>query len=125
MLVPRENAMYVAEPIPHLVLVAPPGLETLPPLTLRDGVVGRCDGWNLFARLTVSVVDGPGDAGFMVPGATDEQEAERLAPRLDAVQRAGAAVVIGLPAHPSDPSLESLVSAPGVRGGTVPAVESA
>ncbi|MDL4773803.1 hypothetical protein [Actinomadura xylanilytica] len=120
MLVTRENVTYAAEPIPHLVVVAPPHMDALPPLTVRDGVVSNCAGWNLAARLAFSVVDGPGEAGFMVQGANGQRDAKVMLQWLEAVDKAGGALVIALESQPQDLSLEHLVAIPNARGGSVP-----
>lgn len=120
MFVPQSRASFVVDPVPQLIVVAPPHMDALPPITVRDGYIQPCEGWLLFPRLTLCVVDGPGDAGFLVQGAADADQAEHLTRWLEALDKTGAAVVIALEEPLEDTSLDELVSLPTARGGAIP-----
>jgi len=74
--VSRERARFIHDEGPLLVIAGNAATEALPALRLEHGRPARCDGWRLVAQLTVCVVDGPGDAGFLV-------QASAIQPRLE------------------------------------------
>lgn len=104
-----------------LVLVSKDYADVLPPLRLTDGDAPEpCPGWQLLSQIFVSVVDGPGDAGFLVEGVGDPAGAEQRFTWLEDVERAGGAVVAVVPDRPEGHDAEALTAA-GARGGFVAA----
>ncbi|MDQ1009762.1 hypothetical protein QFZ82_004247 [Streptomyces sp. V4I23] len=121
MFLPRHNAHFVMGPTPLLLLGGAPVHEFLPPLHAPDGRVPLCDGWQLMPRLTMTVVDGPGDAGCLVQGAQAEDEAEEMSAWCSAVEQAGGAVVLSLDTLPDDLDWPALLTDGRAHGGFVPA----
>jgi hypothetical protein len=113
MFVTPEQILFVAAPEPMLVVTGVAEAAALPELAVADGRAARCDGWSLLPRMTMCVVDGPGDAGFLV-GAF---EAERA--WFDAVDAVGGATVVAVDADPAG-DLPTLAARPDARGGFVP-----
>jgi hypothetical protein len=74
------------------------------------------------------VVDGPGDAGFLVQGARGKEEAEHFFQWLEDVEAAKGAVVLATSAvdPPTEPTLDpqTLYGRPGVRGGFVRSIDA-
>ncbi|MCA2180074.1 hypothetical protein LDL08_28220 [Nonomuraea glycinis] len=85
--------------MPTLSLVSADPVEQLPAFELNGGAPSACDGWQLLAGFTVSVVDGPGDVGIFIDGmASPDGTAARFA-WLSAVDHVGGAVVLVVDSH--------------------------
>lgn len=122
MLVPPENTLFVPGASPVLVLADAPVHDDLPVLIAPGGAVPKCDGWSVAARLTLCVVDGPGDAGCVVPafGAPvlgGSGEPDDVAVWCSDVSRAGGAVVLSLPQLPEVLDWQALLTGGSARGG--------
>ncbi|WP_326687950.1 MULTISPECIES: hypothetical protein [unclassified Streptomyces] len=117
MFLPRENVRFVSGSTPVLLLEGAPINEALPVLRVADGVMPACEGWQVDAKLTMSVVDGPGDAGCLVQGARSAEEAEEMSAWCGAVEEAGGAVVISLGTLPEQLDWDHLFSSGQSRGG--------
>ncbi|WP_137991407.1 hypothetical protein [Streptomyces vilmorinianum] len=125
MLLPPENTLFVPGDAPALLLAGAPVHEELPALHAPGGAVPPCAGWSVVPQLTVCVVDGPGDAGCLVPafvapvfggsGTPDD-----MAGWCEDVVRAGGAVVVSLPELPRTLDWELLLTGGVARGGFVP-----
>ncbi|MER5864387.1 hypothetical protein [Kitasatospora sp. NPDC002040] len=129
MLLPREKAHFVLADTPLLLLDGAPVHDALPLLHAPDGEMPSCSGWSVAALATMCVVDGPGDAGCLIPGlaAAEPDPAAALAALSawsGAVDRAGGAVVVSMQVLPAN---LALLDWPGIltggiaRGGFVPA----
>ncbi|MDX3538112.1 hypothetical protein PV721_27915 [Streptomyces sp. MB09-01] len=102
MLLNPEKTLFVRGATPVLLLSDAPVHDVLPVLTAPDGTVPRCEGWTIVPKLTLCVVDGPGEAGLIVPalaalvidsagGGTDPHD---MADWCADAERAGGAVVL-------------------------------
>jgi hypothetical protein len=78
-----------------------------------------CQGWQIMAKLTMCVVDGPGDAGRLVPTLSPPDEAEDMAAWCAAVEEAGGAVVVSLVTLPAELDWDELFTGGRARGGFV------
>ncbi|GAA3440765.1 hypothetical protein [Planomonospora venezuelensis] len=121
--IPRENTGYLGGAVPTLVLVSTDPVEKLPVFQLDAGRPLPCDGWCILAGLTASVVDGPDDAGIFVDGMTSPEEAEERFAWLEAVDRAGGAVVLVVDSHSTVDDWAALAAGGKAQGGFVPAVQ--
>ena len=119
MFLPRENARYVLGPVPLLVIGDAPIHAPLPPLHAPEGRMPTCQGWQIMAKLTLCVVDGPGDAGCLIPTLTTPDQAEDMAEWCAAVAGAGGAVVVSVPQLPSELDWDELFTGGIARGGFV------
>ncbi|MGW3248761.1 hypothetical protein [Streptomyces sp. NPDC001070] len=125
MLLPRENAHFVHGPVPLVLLGGAPVHTSLPPLHAPGGRMPTCDGWSIAARLTLCLIDGPGDAGCVVPTLPPSEEPDAIGAWCDGVARAGGAVVVSLDELPSEvdePDWEGLFTGGRARGGFVHAM---
>ncbi|MFJ7155040.1 hypothetical protein ACIQUQ_08865 [Streptomyces sp. NPDC101118] len=131
MLLEPENTLFVRGDTPLLLLSGAPVHDALPLLTASGGAVPRCEGWSVVAKVTMCVVDGPGEAGVIVPAF--------VAPVVDTagggaapggmgdwcadVERAGGAVVLSLDELPEVLDQARLLGSGAARGGfmTAPA----
>ncbi|MER5637529.1 hypothetical protein ABT095_11290 [Kitasatospora sp. NPDC002227] len=128
MLLPREKAHFVLAGTPLLLLDGAPVHESLPLLHAPDGEMPLCPGWSVAAMATMCVVDGPGDAGCLIPalGTSESDPATALASLADwssAVERTGGAVVVSLPSLPenlAELDWPSILTGGGAHGGFVP-----
>ncbi|WP_405142483.1 hypothetical protein OG589_34710 [Sphaerisporangium sp. NBC_01403] len=111
--------------MPALVLVSTDPIEMLPVFQLDADRPLPCDGWQLLAGLTVSVVDGPGDSGMLVEGVIRPDEAEERTAWLDAVDHAGGAVVLVVDSQSPVDDWAALAGSGKARGGFVSAVQRA
>ncbi|MFI6744287.1 hypothetical protein ACIBI9_66500 [Nonomuraea sp. NPDC050451] len=111
--------------MPTLALVSADPIEQLPVLELHAGKPSVCVGWQLLAGFTVSVMDGPGDAGIFIDGMARPDEAEARFAWLSAVDRAGGAVVLVVDSHDQAHDWVTLAGLGTTRGGFVPAVQRA
>ncbi|MGW3351626.1 hypothetical protein ACWDA3_50730 [Nonomuraea rubra] len=122
-LISRENAFHLNGSRPTLVLVSAEPVEQLPVFELGSGEPSVCPGWQLVAGLAVSVVDGPGEAGFLVDGLVSPDRVEERFTWLRAVDRAGGAVVAVVGSREQAQDWVTVAGAGGVRGGFVPLAE--
>ncbi|MFJ8362268.1 hypothetical protein [Streptomyces sp. NPDC093984] len=89
-----------------------------------------CEGWNIVPRLTLCVVDGPGEHGLVVPalaapvldGAEGETAPGDMADWCADVERAGGAVVLSMDRLPEVLDWPFLLDSGTSRGGFVPAL---
>ncbi|MGS2647712.1 hypothetical protein [Streptosporangium sp. LJ11] len=121
--IPREDVSYLGGAVPMLVLVSTGPIERLPVLRLDAGRPLPCEGWQLLAGLTASVVDGPGDSGIFVEGIVGPEEAEERFAWLEAVDRAGGAVVLVVDSRSAVDDWAVMAEGEKALGGFVPAVQ--
>ncbi|MCF1600461.1 hypothetical protein [Streptomyces muensis] len=119
-----ENTLFVRGETPVLLLAGASVHDSLPALNSSDGQIPLCTGWGVVPKLTLCVVDGPGDDGLMVPSLA--------APVLDAAgpgdmgdwcgdaERAGGAVVLSVERIPEVLDWDRLMGSGTSRGGFVP-----
>lgn len=119
-----ENTLFVRGETPVLLLAGASVHDALPALDASDGQMPLCAGWGVVPKLTLCVVDGPGEYGLMVPSLA--------APVLDAdgpgdmgdwcgdAERAGGAVVLSVGRIPEVLDLAQLLGSGTSRGGFVP-----
>lgn len=117
------NTLFVRGATPVLLLAGASVHEALPGLTVSGGQVPLCAGWGLVPKLTLCVVDGPGEYGVMVPSFA--------APVLDAggpgdmgawcedAERAGGAVLLSVDRIPEVLDWGGLLGSGTSRGGFV------
>ncbi|MEV7526035.1 hypothetical protein [Streptomyces sp. NPDC091371] len=131
MLLTPENTLFVRGTVPVLLLSDAPVHEALPVLAARDGAVPRCEGWSIVPKLTLCVVDGPGEAGLVVPALAapviDTTAGDAAAGDMgdwceDAV-RAGGAVVLSLDELPEVLDWDHLLGSGAARGGFVASLD--
>ncbi|WP_245194589.1 hypothetical protein [Kitasatospora phosalacinea] len=125
MISPEQVRLVSGASAPILLLGGAPAHGALPVLRVVDGAVPALDGWSVFARLTMCVLDGPGDAGCLVPTLGGSFDTDGVARWCEEVGRAGGALVVSLP-DPSD--LTGQLDWPalldgGSRGGFAPAAD--
>jgi hypothetical protein len=124
-----ENTLFIraTPPGPPVLLLADTPLhDRLPSVTAPDGSVPLCQGWSLLPKPTVCVVDGPGEAGLMIPamvapvldgtGASEDGMDAMAAWRGDAEQ-AGGAIVLSLDRMPDVIDWPQLLGSGTARGG--------
>ncbi|MEV6676878.1 hypothetical protein AB0N09_08405 [Streptomyces erythrochromogenes] len=130
MLLDPEKTLFVRGATPVLLMAGAPVHTALPVLTAQDGAVPRCDGWSIVAQLTLCVVDGPGEAGLVVPtmvapvldGSDGNLRPGDMADWCADAERAGGAVVLSLDALPETLDWPHLLSSWTSRGGFLPAL---
>jgi hypothetical protein len=120
----REQVRYLIEGAPLLLLPKVPELAGLPRLRVTaEGAVAQCAGWRLAARLAMTIVDGPGDQGVAVQGATGPgEDSEHMLGWCEAVLEQGGAVVLafaGWDAGTTADELMELAQANDAQGGAV------
>ena len=95
---------------------APPHADELPPL---DPAVAVPD-WRAAPRLTMCVIDGPGDAGFLIQSLTDDSQSDAMSAWIDDVEAADGLVVaaVGEEVDPAAVDVHAL-AAGDARGGFV------
>ncbi|MEW1828362.1 hypothetical protein [Streptomyces sp. NPDC088196] len=108
MLLDPENTLFVRGATPVLLLADAPVHDALPLLPASDAAVPLCEGWSIVPRLTLCVVDGPGDHGLVVPAL--------------AAPVVGGAVVLSLDHLPETLDWSALLSSGTARGGFMLAV---
>ncbi|MEU5859945.1 hypothetical protein ABZ815_02140 [Nonomuraea sp. NPDC047529] len=118
----REDAGYLGGAVPILVLVSTEPVERLPIFQLDAGRPLPCEGWQILAGLTVSVVDGPDGSGIFVEGVVRPEEAEERLAWLEAMDQAGGAVVLVVDSHVPVDNWTALADGGKARGGFVPMV---
>ncbi|RKE21133.1 hypothetical protein [Streptomyces sp. TLI_171] len=102
MMIPHDQVRFVSgASAPILLLGGVPVHEALPVLRTSDGAVPALDGWQLVARLTLCLLDGPGDAGCVLPTLGSTAELDAVAAWCAQVEEVGGALVVSLP-HRSD-----------------------
>ncbi|MHC3474314.1 hypothetical protein ACYF6T_37215 [Streptomyces sp. 7R007] len=97
---------------------------------MSGGAVPVCEGWSIAPRLTLCVVDGPGEHGLVVPslaapvlGDPDAHASpDGMADWCADAEQAGGAVVVSLDRLPSSLDWPALLTSPTARGGFVPTV---
>ncbi|GAA2812028.1 hypothetical protein GCM10010441_40870 [Kitasatospora paracochleata] len=119
MLVPRENARFVLNPHPILVLDRPPIHDVLPELRLVDGLMPVVEGWQVVAQLTFCVVDGPGEHGCVVPTVGGADGLDEIGAWCSAVEEAGGAVVVSVDGLADGFDWSELFTGGRARGGFV------
>lgn len=125
-----ENTLFVRGATPVLLLADAPVHDALPLLAASGGAVPLCEGWSIVPRLTLCVVDGPGDHGLVVPAL-----AAPVVGRVDGgttsngmgdwcgdAEQAGGAVVLSLDQLPEAFDWSALLSSGTARGGFMPAL---
>ncbi|MFG2824471.1 hypothetical protein ACGFX4_34205 [Kitasatospora sp. NPDC048365] len=128
MLLPPEQTLFVRGTVPALLLAAAPVHDDLPVLAVADGEVPHCEGWSIVPKLTLCVVDGPGDAGIVIPAmvapVVDGHQGlpADLADWCEDAERAGGAVVLSLDALPESLDWTHLLRSGTSRGGFLPAL---
>ncbi|MFH8843089.1 hypothetical protein [Streptomyces sp. NPDC017868] len=130
MLLNPENTLFVRGATPVLLLADAPVHDALPLLTAPDGAVPLCEGWSIVPRLTLCVVDGPGDHGIIVPalaapvvGGSDVGTASSgMGEWCADAEQAGGAVVLSLDRLPETLDWPALLPSGTARGGFMPAL---
>ncbi|ORT60899.1 hypothetical protein [Streptomyces sp. CB03238] len=128
-----ENTLFVRGATPVLLLAGAPVHDLLPVLTAPGGAVPRCEGWTIVPRLTLCVVDGPGEAGMMIPslaapvidgtGGTDGTTVPgEMTDWCADAEQAGGAVVLSLDQLPEVLDWAVLLGSGTARGGFVPSL---
>lgn len=118
-----ENTLFVRGTTPVLLLAGASVHEALPTLPASYGQMPLCSGWSVMPKLTLCVVDGPGEYGLLVPSLA--------APVLDAAgpgdmgdwcgdaEEAGGAVVLSVERIPEVLDWARLLGSGTSRGGFV------
>ncbi|KMS82944.1 MULTISPECIES: hypothetical protein [Streptomyces] len=127
MLLDPEKTLFVRGATPVLLLAEASVHDVLPVLTAPDGAVPVCEGWSIAPRLTLCVVDGPGDHGLVVPALAAPVIGAEGAPGdmgdwCGDAERAGGAVVLSLHRLPETLDWSALLSSGTARGGFLPAL---
>jgi hypothetical protein len=120
-LVDRRQVSFSVDQLPMIVLQGLPEGYDLPLIHVEDGQVGPCSGWILATHATMCVVDGPGDAGLLLPVFGGDETAEAVAAHerwLAAVSIYGGAVLVVGDSEVA--SLADIAARSGLRGGFVP-----
>ncbi|MFG2951451.1 hypothetical protein [Streptomyces adustus] len=130
MILDPEKTLFVRGATPVLLLADAPVHAALPPLTASDGSVPLCEGWSIVPRLTLCVVDGPGDHGLVVPalaapvvgGADGGTAPDAMGDWCADAEQAGGAVVLSMDRLPEALDWSALLSSGTARGGFMPAL---
>lgn len=130
MLLNPENTLFVRNTAPVLLLADAPIHDALPVLSAPDGAVPGCEGWSIVPRLTLCLVDGPGEHGIVVPAltaavletSTGEAVPGDMADWCTDVERTGGAIVLSLDRLPETLDWNHLLTAGTSRGGFMPAL---
>ncbi|GAA3874958.1 hypothetical protein GCM10022207_45940 [Streptomyces lannensis] len=121
MLQDPETTLFVRGATPVLLLAGAPIHDVLPRLTASDGVVPLCQGWSVVPRLTLCVVDGPGEHGIVVPAlAAPVLDGADMGDWCADAEQAGGAVVLSLDGLPDVLDWSNLVGSGTARGGFMP-----
>jgi hypothetical protein len=127
-LLPPEKTLFVRGATPLLLLAGAPVHDALPRLADPGETLPRCEGWSIVPRLTLCIVDGPGDHGVLIPalaapvmGVADAEPGE-MADWCEDTERAGGAIVLSLDHLPPALDWPALLTPGTTRGGFVPAV---
>lgn len=128
MLFDPENALFVrGADRPALLLADTSVHEALPVLAAPDGRVPVCEGWMIAPMLTLCLVDGPGDAGLVIPalgapvvdGSGAPCGPDAAADWCADVEQAGGALVLCLESLPAGLDWPHLLGSGAARGGFV------
>ncbi|MFE9440695.1 hypothetical protein ACFYO2_17115 [Streptomyces sp. NPDC006602] len=128
MLLNPENTLFVRGTTPVLLLADAPVHDVLPPLTAPDGAIALCDGWGVVPKLTMCVVDGPGQHGLIIPaiaapvldgGAVSGDGPEAMSAWCADAEQAGGAVVLSLEQLPEVLDWPHLLGSGTAHGGFV------
>jgi len=121
LLVDRRQVAFIVDQLPLIVLPGLPSGYDLPTIQVEDGQVGPCSGWVLAAHALACVIDGPGEAGLLLPAFTGEETFEAIALHqrwLSAVSIYGGAVLVVGASEVT--SVADFASLSGLCGGFVP-----
>ncbi|MER6128028.1 hypothetical protein ABT173_36735 [Streptomyces sp. NPDC001795] len=99
-------------------------------MTAADGAVPLCEGWSIVPRLTLCVVDGPGEHGLIVPalaapvldGAEGNIAPGDMAGWCADAEKARGAVILSMDQLPETLDWSFLLGSGIARGGFVPAL---
>ncbi|WP_327290037.1 hypothetical protein [Streptomyces sp. NBC_01198] len=129
MLLAPEQTLFVRGDTPLLLLAGAPVHDALPLVTAPGETLPACEGWSIVPRLTLCVVDGPGDHGVVIPAFTAPVVAAAGSPAADGmaewctdVEKAGGAIVLSLDRLPDVIDWSALLAPGAARGGFLPAV---
>jgi hypothetical protein len=124
-----ERTLFVRGGTPMLLLAGAPVHDALPLLTAPGETLPTCEGWSIVPRLTLCVVDGPGDDGLVIPAfaapvlaATGGPAPDAMADWCTDVEKAGGAIVLSLDRLPDVIDWSALLAPGTARGGFLPAV---
>lgn len=128
MLLAPEKTLFVRGATPLLLLADAPVHAVLPLLTEPGEALPRCEGWSIAPRLTLCLIDGPGNHGLLVPalaapvvdGTDDDAAPGAMADWCGDAERAGGAVVLSMDLLPTKPDWSALLSPGASRGGFMP-----
>jgi hypothetical protein len=121
MLLPPESTLFVGGDVPALLLAGAPFHDVLPVVTATDGAVPRCDGWSIVPKVTLCVVDGPGQSGCVIPSlAAPVSEPGDMFSWCAAADGAGGVVVLSLDELPDELDWNHLLTSGTSRGGFLP-----
>lgn len=121
MLQPPESTLFVRGTTPALILAESALHDALPPFVFApDAEVPPLDGWGLVPKLTLCVVDGPGDLGVMIPAFVAPLVGDgAIADWCADAEHAGGALVLSTPTLPAPTDLRAVAHDPATRGGFV------
>ncbi|MDG9720607.1 hypothetical protein [Streptomyces sp. DH24] len=130
MLLNPENTLFVRNTSPVLLLADAPIHDALPVLNAPDGVAPGCEGWSIVPRLTLCVVDGPGEHGLVVPTlaapvvntSTGEATPGAMTDWCTDAERTGGALVLSVPRLPTTLDWHHLLTSGTANGGFMPAL---
>ncbi|WP_146607453.1 hypothetical protein [Spongiactinospora gelatinilytica] len=117
----RKNARCFGGALPTLLIATPDQAEHLPILRLDAGKPTPSPGWAIRPSLTMTIVNGPGDSGYLVEGISNPGEAEERQAWLSTVDRVGGAVVVVVNTLGDARDWAALLAAEKARGGFMPA----
>ncbi|WP_073496899.1 hypothetical protein [Actinacidiphila paucisporea] len=127
MLLAPEKTLFVRGATPLLLLADAPVHDVLPLLAAPGETVPLCEGWGIAPRLTLCVVDGPGDHGVLIPAlaapvldVTDGPG--RMADWCADAEGAGGAVALSMDRLPDVIDWSALLAPGTARGGFLPAL---
>ncbi|MBF8189440.1 hypothetical protein ITP53_27630 [Nonomuraea sp. K274] len=120
--VPREDARYLGSPRPTLALYSRQPILQLPRFRFVSGRPSVCTGWEFVPGVTFTILKSPGKFSLLVEGITHPDETDERFAWLNAVDRAGGAVVLAVNTLGLTCDWESLTSSPDVRGGFIPII---
>ncbi|MEU7154628.1 hypothetical protein AB0B15_42475 [Streptomyces sp. NPDC045456] len=125
-----EKTLFVRGATPVLLMSETPVHGALPALIAPDGAVPQCDGWSIVPKLTMCVVDGPGEAGLMIPALVapvidvvgESAEPGEMADWCADAERAGGAIVLSLDELPEALDWTNLLGSGAAHGGFMPSM---
>lgn len=127
-LVTPEKTLFVRGDTPMLLLAGAPVHGALALLAAPGETVPRCEGWTIVPKLTLCVVDGPGDLGVVIPAfvapvldGTGRADAPGgMAGWCEDAERAGGALVLSTDRLPDLIDWSALLAPGTSRGGFMP-----